>query len=685
MKNKIFYALVIFSLSAWGFIQAQDQGQGQDQEVPPEGYQQEEQFPPPEYIPTAELPPEANQETLLPPEAALSMPEQPPVQATGPAPSQISVSEVGGQNKISLDIKGMDVVDVLKMLATRAGLNIAVGRNVTGRVTLFLKDMDVWDAFEIILLANDLAYEKKGDIINVMTQRDYELQYGERYKDKKEAKVIPLKYAKAADLSRALNQIKSNIGRIVVDEASNILVLIDTPEKILEMEGFIQKADLVLKTQIFGLDYAQAEKIQPKIQEAVTKGVGSVKIDERTNKIVVTDYPEKIEEIGKIISAFDEKTPQVLIDAQIIEVSPTDNLQMGIDWDYWIKNHFRTTIPFGLTSVIGGIGASMAQNVTSVGDLSAVLSLLRTIGDTKVLSSPRIITLNNQEAKILVGKKDPYVTVTTTQPANGPAVISQNVQTVEWGIKLSVTPTINRDGFITMKIKPEVSTAVDKTVTSGNQTTILPVVSTTEAETTVMVKDGVTIIIGGLKSEKITKNYSEVPILGDIPIIGRLFRKTTNDKIETSDLVILLTPHIITGESAFADFSDIKPKDGYVARMEKGKVVKDKFSTNKQEQSIESIADRRQGKDSEYCRLIISKINHFAQQNAFVGKRGEVSVNFTLSPEGNLIKEPNVVEASEDYLAVLAVGAVKDAAPFPAFPADFEKADKSFQITLEYR
>jgi type II secretory pathway component GspD/PulD (secretin) len=518
-----------------------------------------------------------------------------------------------------------------------------------------------------------------------MTQRDYELQYGERYKDKKEAKVIPLKYAKAADLSRALNQIKSNIGRIVVDEASNILVLIDTPEKILEMEGFIQKADLVLKTQIFGLDYAQAEKIQPKIQEAVTKGVGSVKIDERTNKIVVTDYPEKIEEIGKIISAFDEKTPQVLIDAQIIEVSPTDNLQMGIDWDYWIKNHFRTTIPFGLTSVIGGIGASMAQNVTSVGDLSAVLSLLRTIGDTKVLSSPRIITLNNQEAKILVGKKDPYVTVTTTQPANGPAVISQNVQTVEWGIKLSVTPTINRDGFITMKIKPEVSTAVDKTVTSGNQTTILPVVSTTEAETTVMVKDGVTIIIGGLKSEKITKNYSEVPILGDIPIIGRLFRKTTNDKIETSDLVILLTPHIITGESAFADFSDIKPKDGYVARMEKGKVVKDKFSTNKQEQSIESIADRRQGKDSEYCRLIISKINHFAQQNAFVGKRGEVSVNFTLSPEGNLIKEPNVVEASEDYLAVLAVGAVKDAAPFPAFPADFEKADKSFQITLEYR
>jgi type II secretory pathway component HofQ len=117
------------------------------------------------------------------------------------------------------------------MLASRSGLNIVIGKNVNGKVTLFLKNIDPWDAFEIVILSNDLAYEKKGNIINVMAQRDYELLYGERFQDKKEARTIKLKHAKAADLSRALGQIKTNIGKIVVDEGSNTISLIDSPQK----------------------------------------------------------------------------------------------------------------------------------------------------------------------------------------------------------------------------------------------------------------------------------------------------------------------------------------------------------------------------------------------------------------------------------------------------------------------
>lgn len=139
------------------------------------------------------------------------------------APVQTAITKSPVDAKISLDIKGMDIVDILKMLAQRSGMNLVVGKNVTGRVTIFLKDVSIWDAFEIILLANDLAYEKTGDIINIMTQRDYELVFGDRFKDKKQAKTIQLKYAKAADLSRALNQIKTNVGRVVVDEGSNTL------------------------------------------------------------------------------------------------------------------------------------------------------------------------------------------------------------------------------------------------------------------------------------------------------------------------------------------------------------------------------------------------------------------------------------------------------------------------------
>ncbi|MFH0858171.1 MAG: secretin N-terminal domain-containing protein, partial [Candidatus Omnitrophota bacterium] len=408
-------------------------------------------------------------------------------------------------NKISLDIKGMDIVDVLKMIAARAGLNIVVGKNVTGRVTLFLKDVDTWDAFELMLLGNDLAYEEKDGIFNVMTQRDYELIYGGRYRDKKKAKIIQLKYAKAQELSVALNQMKTSVGKIVVDAGSNTLALIDMPEKIKEMRAFIDSVDMPLETKVFSLDYAQAEKLSDKIKEISSKNIGSVRMDERTNRIVVTDYPDRIKDIEKIISAFDEKTPQVLIDAQIVEISPNkDEFSMGIDWDYWLKNNVRlignlaapalssaAVIP---TKISLGVAAK-GESVTKEGQYKSVVDALRVIGQTKILSSPRIMVLNNQEARILVGTKDAYITSSMSQGSSGQTVTAQSVNFVDTGIKLFVTPTVNRDGFVTMKIRPEISSATYKDIKSEDKETAIPIVTTSETETTIMIKDGTTIII----------------------------------------------------------------------------------------------------------------------------------------------------------------------------------------------
>ncbi|MBI5873936.1 MAG: hypothetical protein HZB36_07370 [Candidatus Omnitrophica bacterium] len=487
------------------------------------------------------------------------------------------ISKPAIENKISLDIKGMDIVDVLKMLATRSGLNIVIGKNVLGRVTLFLKDVDIWDAFEIILLANDLAYEKKGDIINVMAQRDYELQYGERYKDKKEAKVFHLEYAKAVNLSGALNQMKTSIGRIVVDEGSNTLVLIDGPESVKGMAEFIRNADLPLETRIFSLNYAQADKLSAKVQEVISKGVGSVRVDERTNKIIVKDYPAQLDEIEKVIEAFDEKTQQVLIDAQIIELKPSNKFEMGVDWEYWLRKNFKfkTDLPVGTTGrLLLGTVAAAAPN--EKGEYKAILDMLRTIGDTKILSSPRIMALNNQEAKILVGTKDAYITSTTTQ-STSTATVSQSVNFVDVGIKLYVTPTINRDGFVTMKIKPEISSATRTDITSEGTITQIPIVTTSETETTVMVKDGVTIIIGGLRKDSREKTIKKIPFLGDIPFLG-VFFKSVSDDLRKTDLIIFLTPHIISGENPLVDFSELKPKEGVRFKMLEGDIYSDKNS-----------------------------------------------------------------------------------------------------------
>ena len=567
--------------------------------------------------------------------------------------SNSSIAPPNAQNnKVTLDIKGMDVVDVLKMLATRSNMNIIVGKNVTGRVTLFLKAVDVHDAFDIIVLANDLAYEVKGGIVNVMTQRDYELIYGYRFRDSKQAKIIHLKYAKAADLSRSLAQIKTNIGKVVVDEGTNTIALIDTPEAIKSMLEFTAKTDKPIETRVFNLNYAQADKLGTKFQDSITKGVGSIKVDERTNKIAITDYPSRLDEIAKVLSSFDEKTQQVLIDAQLIEIKPSDKFQMGVDWEYWLRKYFDLRVALPINTLASGsnalfVGTNQPPPSPSPGKYNAVIDVLRTIGDTKILSSPRIMALNNQEARIHIGTKEAYITSTVSQNSVGPNVTSQTVNFVDTGIQLHVTPTINRDGFVTMKIKPEVSDAVITNLISQNQTTQVPIVTTSESETTVMVKDGVTIIIGGLRKDTRIKIVKKIPVLGDIPGLGHLFR-STEDSVTTDDLVILITPHIVSGEKSYSDFSELPPKDGVIAKMSSGKIIITKVSSNKLV-------------NSEYSTLIANKIKALASFERTTAEKGEVKLGFTIGQEGKLVDGPFVLESNNALLNEPAMKTVKEA------------------------
>lgn len=585
-------------------------------------------------------------------------------------------------NKITLDIKGMDVVDVLKIISTRSGMNIVVGKNVVGSVTLFLKNVEINDVFEIVILANDLAYEKKGQIVNVMTRRDYELLYGESFQNKKEVKIIHLKYSKAVDLAAALTQLKSDLGKVVVDQGSNTIILIDGPEKVKAMEDFIKVTDQPLRTKIFSLNYALADKLNSKLQETITRGVGTIGFDERTNKIVVTDYPAKLAEIEKIIHAFDEKTAQVLIDAQIIEITPSDQFQMGVDWNFWIQKYFdiKMGLPINTTGAL--ILGTANSTPTKMGQSQAIIDILRTIGDTKILSSPRVMALNNQEAKILVGTKEAYVTQSTSQSGAGTEVTADQVNFVDVGIKLYVTPTINKDNFVTMKIKPEISSSEYKDFGTATAHNYVPIVTTSESETTVTVKDGITIIIAGLRKDKRTKIVKQIPILGDIPLLGYLFR-STDDKLEKSDLVILLTPHIMSGESTFSDFSEIRPKDGAVAKMVKGQVIINKVSTDSEETTMAALEPNSLWL-RDYGFLVIEKIKFFSKLNLPKEGKGEVVISFTISSQGDLVGEPKALSLADPLLVFWAVKAIKDASPFPPLPKDSNKLRETFRITLTY-
>ena len=262
-----------------------------------------------------------------------------------------------------------------------------------------------------------------------------------------------------------------------------------------------------------------------------------------TIKIVVTDTAAKIEEIKKIVQAFDQKEPEVLIEAKIAQIVLSDEYKMGVDWEAIVSDFHSLNFKNSL-SVLSGAEKSgrLSIGTISTDDYAVLLEALDTVGKTNILSSPRVTTRNNQEAKILVGSTEPYV---TTTPSAGPATTAQSVNFIEVGIKLFVTPMIHQDDFITMKIKPEVS-SVTRNIATGDATAI-PVVETSEAETTVSVKNGVTIVIGGLIKDEKIKSIKKIPVLGDLPWVGFAFRNQ-DQLIRKTELVIFLTPRIITGD-----------------------------------------------------------------------------------------------------------------------------------------
>lgn len=584
------------------------------------------------------------------------------------------VGPAGESQRISLELKGMDILDVLKLLAKKSGLNIAAGANVKGRVTIFLRDVDVWDAMRIVLETNNLAYERDGDIIKVMTARDYEMLYGKKFHEKTQVRIIQLEHARAADLLKTLNQVKTKVGKIVVDERSKTIVLIDIPAKIEEMEGMVARMDVAAVTKVFSLNYAKAEELEPKISELITKEVGSIKIDERTNKIIVTDIPKNVETIEQIIAAFDEKTLQVLIEAEIIEVALDDDYAFGIDWtsiisgDVTLARNLNISIPGTTASIVGTISPE---------EVSGTVQLLRRFGKTNTLSAPRIVVANNEEARILVGKKDVYITATIST-TDGTTMSAPSVNYIDIGLVLSVTPTINRAGFVTMKIKPEV-TDFERYETlkdaEGREIAKVPVITTTEAETTVMVKDGSTVLIAGLIKDKEVTTIDKIPFLGDIPLVGSLLFRNKSREIDKTELVIFLTPHIITDDTTSSDVNERSHSQEMEGVSEEGAT----FGAETSDPSPDEMSY------DDYRRVVRDNIGRSLKTNCpQEAGRGKVYLSFVVSANGHLKGEPQVLSGDNQFLEAIAIKSVKDANPFPPIPGSLDKPQERFIIPITF-
>lgn len=360
---------------------------------------------------------------------------------------------------------------------------------------------------------------------------------------------------------------------------------------IIKVVSMASLAEEPVSTEIFVLSYARAGDVQPSIITMIeaAKG-GKLTLDARSNSLIVTERPSRLNKIRPIIKQLDRPTDQVMIESKFIEVTNQDVKNLGVNWasmqNYTMmlgnlqqqinassipnafynlvndpgKNsnlgvHALSTGSTGvaspasvLTGTQVGTGATVPiAAVFSAQDFSVILSALQSLNTTKVVSNPTIVTLNNTEATIDIGEEYPIPNYQYDQEKGAFEVSGFTYKPI--GIILKVTPQVNASGFIKLTLNPEVSSTSNTVSFGGAGGATIPIITTRKATTQVTLKDGYTMGIGGLVSSNSIHNTSKIPLLGNIPLLGQLFQSKNKDDSRTN-LIIFVTAKTVSPEGA---------------------------------------------------------------------------------------------------------------------------------------
>jgi type II secretory pathway component GspD/PulD (secretin) len=314
--------------------------------------------------------------------------------------------------------------------------------------------------------------------------------------------------------------------QVIVDGPANRVIVTAIPSDLIKIEAALVRLDTPsrLVTRTFTLSYAEVGKIAHLLKPMISSNA-NLDVNERENALVVTDIPGNMLRLASLIRSLDKKSRQVMIEAKIVEISLNNEMDLGINWN--TANNPTANPRLTVASAPAAIG--LLQNGI---DLNATLSVLESRGGANIISNPRIATLDNQAATLSASQNIPY---NTSVVSNG--VVRTGVEYLELPITLSVTPHISKSNQVLLSP----ATLTVTTVTNpGNP----PETATRTATTQMMVADGETVAIGGMVRNIETNKESKVPLLGDIPLLGYLFKSTvvSKDKVE---LVVFLTPHVL--------------------------------------------------------------------------------------------------------------------------------------------
>jgi type IV pilus assembly protein PilQ len=295
-----------------------------------------------------------------------------------------------------------------------------------------------------------------------------------------------------------------------------------------------QEELLPLETRILPVNYANSKEMARSVEKTLTKR-GHIEVDDRSNSLIVTDIADRLDQVDAMVRNLDTRTPQVEIVARLVDVDVSSTRDLGIEWGVHNLDLFDAgvseNVDINAADVTNPAALARLGTIKSFASIDARLQALESQNKANIISNPRITTVNNREASVVVGKQIPLI----VQDFAGNAV----TQLTTIGIKLNVTPHINTGNRITMDVHPEVSDLASQATVQGGI-----IINTTMADTRVMVNDGETAVIGGLIRSNESTTRRGVPVLMDVPLLGNLFRSTSTTK-QKRELLIFVTPKIL--------------------------------------------------------------------------------------------------------------------------------------------
>lgn len=439
--------------------------------------------------------------------------------------------------KITMDLQDVSLRDALKMLSVQSGTNFIASEAVADRkLTLYLDNVPLKDALDKIFKVNNLTYELDVES-NIFTVRDW----GKPALDL-ETRIYFLKYTRVTN---------SRVNEGISSANSSSSSSSSTTSSSSSTMGSSESSSASSTT---------ANGLKDTL-ETVLSEYGKLIEDPATNSIIVTDMPSKFPVIEQLVAKLDVPIPQVMIEVEVLDVDKADVDRLGFkftgsNWLQYTGPNLGSVFPLTgdalFKSLHGGKVGITTQPKWDMTGLTFILDFLATRTSTKFLARPRLFVLNNETAELKLSSNEAIGSGTTTQGQGTASTTTTSVERAETGVILNVTPQISMaTSEITMTLQPIVREAVLSSITIQNQQQTKDV-EERSVKSTIRVKDGETVIIGGLIRNKDILTKTRVPLLGEIPILGMFFRHKSTEGSRAREILVFITPKIIKGSTPSA-------------------------------------------------------------------------------------------------------------------------------------